>query len=75
MIFQESVPRLDWAMPQNNLGNALKNQGIRIGGEQGKTLLAEAVTAFESALIVFKASQMNWHVRIVEKNIDFIHFL
>jgi hypothetical protein len=25
MILQESVPRLDWAMTQNNLGNALKN--------------------------------------------------
>jgi hypothetical protein len=56
-----------WAMTQNNLGTALSEQGIRTGGEQGKTLLAEAVEAFESALEVFKAARMGWHVGITEK--------
>jgi hypothetical protein len=32
--------------------------------------LAEALEAFESALEVFKATRMGWHVGITEKNID-----
>ena len=39
-------------MTQNNLGNALQEQGIRTGGEAGAHLLAEAVTAYRQALEV-----------------------
>jgi tetratricopeptide (TPR) repeat protein len=39
-------------MTQNNLGNALEDQGIRIGGEEGARLLGEAVEAFRKALEV-----------------------
>src|SRR5262252_9210799 len=40
-------------MTQNNLGNALQDQGIRTGGERGAQLLAEAVTADRQALEVY----------------------
>ena len=39
-------------MTQNNLGIALRDQGIRTGGERGTQLLAEAVTAYRQALEV-----------------------
>ena len=42
----------DWAITQNNLGNALQDQGIRTAGEAGTALLAEAVAAFRAALEV-----------------------
>jgi TPR repeat protein len=40
-------------MTQNNLGNALSNQGIRSGGEAGRRLLGEAVAAYRQALQVY----------------------
>ena len=40
-------------MTQNNLGIALRDQGIRTGGERGTQLLAEAVTAYRQALEVY----------------------
>ncbi|MEW9919089.1 hypothetical protein AB2B41_05720 [Marimonas sp. MJW-29] len=42
-----------WATTQNNLGNALSEQGTRTGGPEGADLLAEAVTAYRAALDVF----------------------
>jgi tetratricopeptide (TPR) repeat protein len=48
---RETLPQ-DWAMTQNNLGNALRDQGIRTGGERGTQLLAEAVAAYRQALEV-----------------------
>ena len=48
---RETLPQ-DWAMTQNNLGNALRDQGIRTGGERGIQLLAEAVAAYRQALEV-----------------------
>ncbi|NCP18835.1 MAG: tetratricopeptide repeat protein [Erythrobacter sp.] len=42
----------DWAMAQNNLGNALATQGERLGGQTGIDLLGEAVAAYRQALEV-----------------------
>jgi adenylate kinase family enzyme len=41
---REELPQ-DWAMTQNNLGNALSEQGTRTEGEAGRRLLAEAMAA------------------------------
>ncbi|MEP4197410.1 MAG: DUF4062 domain-containing protein [Aliishimia sp.] len=41
-----------WAHGQNNLGNALQNQGTRTQGEAGTDQLAQAVTAYRAALQV-----------------------
>ena len=49
---RETLPQ-DWAQTQNNLGIALREQGIRTGGERGTQLLAEAVTAYRQALEVY----------------------
>ena len=43
---RDRVP-LDWAMTQNNLGNALRRLGER---ESGTARLEEAVTAYRAAL-------------------------
>lgn len=42
----------DRAAALNNLGNALRNQGIRTAGPKGARLLGEAVTAYHNALRV-----------------------
>ena len=46
---RERVP-LDWAMTQNNLGNALARFGAR---EEGTALLEEAVAAYRAAMEVY----------------------
>ena len=46
---QERLP-LDWAMTQNNLGNALWGLGER---DSGTARLEEAVTAFRDALMEY----------------------
>ncbi len=43
---------VDWAMMQNNLGNALSVQGERTGGPEGEKLLGQAVEACRAALEV-----------------------
>ena len=47
-VRRERVP-LDWAMTQNNLGNALARLGER---ESGTARLEEAVAAFDASLTV-----------------------
>jgi tetratricopeptide (TPR) repeat protein len=42
----------DWATTQNSLGNALRDEGERAGGDQAAALLDQAVQAFRSALEV-----------------------
>jgi tetratricopeptide (TPR) repeat protein len=49
---REQLPQ-DWATTQNNLGNALDDQATRTSGEEGRQLLAQAVTAYHAALEVF----------------------
>ena len=48
----------DWAMTQNNLGNALASQGERTSGSEGLRLLDEAVTAYRDALTVRTRADM-----------------
>jgi tetratricopeptide (TPR) repeat protein len=48
---QADLPQ-DWAMTQNNLGNALEDQGERSSGAQATDLLAQAVRAYRAALEV-----------------------
>ncbi len=48
---QEALP-LQWATTQNNLGNALIAQGVRLEGIAGQNCLREAVAAFRKALEV-----------------------
>ncbi len=47
-----------WAETQNNLGNALVEQGFRIGGEAGQQLLSEAEAAYCAALQVRTREQL-----------------
>ncbi len=49
---------VDWAMTQNNLGNALATQGNRLGGEAGAGALADAVAAYKAALEVYTRTDM-----------------
>ena len=42
-----------WATTQNNLGNALMNLGVRLGGPEGLRRLSEAVEAYRQALTVY----------------------
>lgn len=46
----------DWAMPQNNLGVTLGNQGTRTGDEEGKELIRQAIHAYELALQNLRAA-------------------
>ncbi len=54
----ETLP-LQWAMTQNNLGNALQKQGVRTGGAAGVELLAEAVVAYRAALEVYACETLS----------------
>jgi len=49
----ETADAYMWAMCQNDIGVALKNLGVRIGGATGSALLAEAVAAYLAALRVY----------------------
>jgi len=48
----------DWAGTQNNLGNALLDQGERSSGTQATELLAQAVQAFRAALEVYTKADL-----------------
>ena len=63
---RERVP-LDWAMTQNNLGNALPTLGER---EAGTARLEEAVAAFDACLTVVVSAWPDEWVRGVRRNRD-----
>jgi hypothetical protein len=50
--------RRNWAETQNNLGAAFRAQAARIESTKGAELLAQAVTAYRSALEVFTREQL-----------------
>jgi hypothetical protein len=54
---REQLPQ-DWATTQNNLGNALWAQAARTEGPKGAELLAQAVSAYRSALEVRTREQL-----------------
>ena len=62
---QERVP-LDWAMTQNNLGNALARLGER---ESGTARLEEAVTAFREALKEYKQERVPLDWAMTQNNL------
>lgn len=61
LVAEDAQPGL-FAAAQNNLGNALGNQGSRVGGEAGARLLGEAVDAYRAALPVYTEADhpVNW---------------
>jgi tetratricopeptide (TPR) repeat protein len=58
-----------WAMMQNNLGNALREQAIRASGEEGRRLMKEAVEAYRLALEVRTRDQLPQEWVQTEKNL------
>jgi transcriptional regulator with XRE-family HTH domain len=58
-VFTREASPMDWAMTQNNLGNALRDLGARAGDTAA---LQDAVTAYRAALEVYtrEASPMDW---------------
>jgi tetratricopeptide (TPR) repeat protein len=48
----------DWAMTENNLGNALSVQATRRSGAQATDLLAQAVQAYRAALEVYTKANL-----------------
>lgn len=64
---QQQAP-LDWAMAQNNLGNALTALGESRGAE-GKDALAEAVDAYKASLSVYGRDSMTWDWATTRNNL------
>jgi transcriptional regulator with XRE-family HTH domain len=58
-VYTREASPMDWAMTQNNLGNALRDLGTRAGDTAA---LQDAVTAYRAALEVYtrEASPMDW---------------
>jgi tetratricopeptide (TPR) repeat protein len=54
---RQQLPQ-QWAQTQNNLGQALYNQGIRSEGAIAMELLGQAVAAYRSALEVYTREQL-----------------
>ena len=63
---RERAP-LDWAMTQNNLGNALSTLG---GREAGTARLEEAITAYDAALVAFDSAQANRYGQVCRASRD-----
>ena len=62
---QDDMP-LDWAMTQNNLGNALRALGER---EEGTQRLDDAVTAHRHAIKVYTQDDMPLQWAITQNNL------
>jgi hypothetical protein len=54
---------------QNNLGNALWAQATRTEGTKGADLLAQAVSAYRSALEVYSAEAFPFYHEQIEKQL------
>ena len=63
---RERVP-LQWAMTQNNLGNALESLGER---ESGTARLEEAVAAYRDALKEYTRERVPYYRDLTQKNLD-----
>jgi tetratricopeptide (TPR) repeat protein len=62
---RERVP-LDWAMTQNNLGNALSTLGAR---ESGTARLEEAVAAYRAALAEYTRERVPLDWAMTQNNL------
>ena len=52
-VFTRAELPQQWAMTQNNLGNALQELGTRSDGEEGRAHLLSAIACYDGALLVF----------------------
>ena len=68
MTVSEQAPQ-EWAMTQNNLGNALRLQGERAEGAEGARLLGEAVPACREALKVYTREQSPQQWATIQNNL------
>jgi tetratricopeptide (TPR) repeat protein len=62
-----------WAGTQNNLGNALKAEGERAGGDKAAALLDQAVQAYERALEVFTRADLPGYWAMTMRNLARAH--
>ncbi|MGH8472080.1 MAG: tetratricopeptide repeat protein [Gammaproteobacteria bacterium] len=65
---REALPQ-QWAMTQNNLGNALQAQGIRTSGEAGAKLLSKAVAVFQAAQEVYTRESLPQQWAVTQHNL------
>ena len=56
-------------MTQSNLGNALRELGIRSAGEEGRKLLEEAVGVYSSALEVYTEADLPQDWAMTQNNL------
>ena len=75
MLRHPALGRLDsadpvlWGKVQNNLANALQEQGTRTGGPEGAALLAEAVAAYGKALTISTREDHPVHWAMTQNNL------
>ena len=65
---RDDLPQ-DWAMTQNNLGNASLGLGERFGGPEGLRRLSEAVEAYRQALTVYTRDDLPQLWATIENNL------
>ncbi len=68
-IFTREQLPYQWAMTQNDLGNALLRQSERVASEEGLKLLAEAISAFRNALLVYTREQLPQDWAMIQNNL------
>jgi tetratricopeptide (TPR) repeat protein len=66
------ITNWEWALVQNNLGNALAMLGER---ERGVERLEEAVAAYRAALAVFEVAQTSYYASGVKGNLERVQAL
>jgi tetratricopeptide (TPR) repeat protein len=71
-VYTEQDMPTDWAMTQNNLGNALSRLGERAGGEEGVRLLTEGVEAYRAALRVQTEQDMPTDWAMTQNNLGIV---
>ncbi|MGB8194312.1 MAG: tetratricopeptide repeat protein [Chitinophagaceae bacterium] len=60
-------------MTQNNLGNALRDQGIRIGDQEGATLITQAVAAYRAALEIYTKEDLPQYWAMAQHNLGLLY--
>jgi tetratricopeptide (TPR) repeat protein len=63
----------DWAKVENNLGNALRDEGERNTGDKATALLNQAVQAYNSALEIFTRDGLPQYWAVVMGNLARAH--
>ena len=63
----------NWAATQNNLGNALRNEGERADGDKAAALLDQAVQAYRSALEVRTKANDPYHWARTMRNLSLVY--